>query len=498
MREPGSLNGIPGLTSSTGLAQLRLSIERLVPCISESLRRRRPTDITWQYQGKAYLLDRNLPQAFIVLFRYSILVADYLRTHPEAKDPDNRRLARPLQHRLPDVLATLESIKPEIRESYEQWIKLSSTRRDPARGSRHAHTSSSSSSTNHDVLDPALAWNYQSPTEILDIRDREHQDLAVDLAKKEMRRRRLAGSWGTDVSKYRDPGPSSVDDTDLRRQMELARRQLDQSQSYGGGSYDDDVVTPTNYSYPSIRRSSPARHEPIPAPLSVPQGPRPLPPRPPKGPPLIAPLSPKKPPPRPQKEPLASYNNKLEYTPSYESAEPPEYTLDPETPPARPPKTLDEPKRVTFAPNRYLENGEPLRPVFLPRDLRHSFLKKASRNTERGLEMCGLLCGVLINNALFINHLLIPDQKCTANTCDTESEEDIWKFCDDKDVIIIGWIHTHPTQTCFLSSRDQHTQSGYQAMLNESVAIVCAPRYEPSSVFLSSHLLMRLCKLTFS
>lgn len=40
----------------------------------------------------------------------------------------------------------------------------------------------------------------------------------------------------------------------------------------------------------------------------------------------------------------------------------------------------------------------------------------------------------------------------------------------------LGWIHTHPTQTCFLSSVDVHTQCGYQTMLDEAVAIVMAPR----------------------
>jgi STAM-binding protein len=39
----------------------------------------------------------------------------------------------------------------------------------------------------------------------------------------------------------------------------------------------------------------------------------------------------------------------------------------------------------------------------------------------------------------------------------------------------LGWIHTHPTQTCFLSSVDVHTQCGYQTMLDEAVAIVMAP-----------------------
>ena len=44
---------------------------------------------------------------------------------------------------------------------------------------------------------------------------------------------------------------------------------------------------------------------------------------------------------------------------------------------------------------------------------------------------------------------------------------------------MLGWIHTHPTQTCFMSSRDLHTHSGYQVMLPESIAIVCAPSKEP-------------------
>ncbi len=39
----------------------------------------------------------------------------------------------------------------------------------------------------------------------------------------------------------------------------------------------------------------------------------------------------------------------------------------------------------------------------------------------------------------------------------------------------LGWIHTHPSQTCFLSSVDVHTHCGYQTMLDEAVAIVMAP-----------------------
>lgn len=94
--------------------------------------------------------------------------------------------------------------------------------------------------------------------------------------------------------------------------------------------------------------------------------------------------------------------------------------------------------------------------------------------------MCGILCGTSVNNALFISHLVIPKQTCTSDTCETDNEEEVMELCEREDVMVFGWIHTHPTQTCFMSSRDLHTQSGYQIMMPESIAIVCAPRSEPS------------------
>jgi hypothetical protein len=67
--------------------------------------------------------------------------------------------------------------------------------------------------------------------------------------------------------------------------------------------------------------------------------------------------------------------------------------------------------RLTFKQAAYLENGKPIRLVFLPDRLRRTFLDIASDNTRKGLEMCGILCGTLVNNALFISCLLIPEQK---------------------------------------------------------------------------------------
>jgi STAM-binding protein len=91
-----------------------------------------------------------------------------------------------------------------------------------------------------------------------------------------------------------------------------------------------------------------------------------------------------------------------------------------------------------------------------------------------------MLCGILKNNALFITRLVIPEQTSTSDTCETLNEEEFFDYCDKEELLVVGWIHTHPSQTCFMSSRDLHTHVGYQVMMAESIAIVCAPSKQPS------------------
>ena len=136
--------------------------------------------------------------------------------------------------------------------------------------------------------------------------------------------------------------------------------------------------------------------------------------------------------------------------------------------------TLDT---FTFKPSAYLESGLPLRPLFLPASLRTHFLASASPNTVLNLETCGILCGILKSDALFITRLVIPAQTATSDTCEMtdEGEVELFEYCEKEDVMVLGWIHTHPTQRCFMSSRDLHTQVGYQVMMRESVAVVVAP-----------------------
>ncbi|KAF8423859.1 hypothetical protein EV426DRAFT_601444 [Tirmania nivea] len=133
-----------------------------------------------------------------------------------------------------------------------------------------------------------------------------------------------------------------------------------------------------------------------------------------------------------------------------------------------------------FKTSARLENGQRLRTIFLPANLRHKFLDIAYPNTKRNLETCGVLCGTLIQNALFITRLVVPEQEVTSDTCDMKDEEELFKYVDGEDLMVLGWIHTHPMYECFMSSVDLHNHCGYQLMLPESIAVVCAPRYEPS------------------
>lgn len=366
-----------------------------------------------------------------------------------------------------------------MKASHDEWLKITAAQRDQVREGLGPATSSYS---RHASKDPALSWNHASPARILDAS--EHQELAVEMAnsrrrrlaglsEEEERRRRGAGfwtGWNQQTHGTSQSGTGYMDDEELRRQMEATRRQLDFSNDRGSprsNEREPDAVPSTSYYYPSISKSSTVLYD------GLPPSPKPQPARPPKeslsrSPPTVSRL----PPTLPRKEPLIP-------PPKDE----PRSTLEP--PPSLPPKVKEgtREKRVTFRPAAYLENGDPLRPIFLPKQLRNKFLVAAANNTRRNLEMCGILCGELVNNALFVTHLVIPQQKCTPDTCETEDEASLLEHCISNSLSVIGWIHTHPTQTCFMSSRDLHTQAGYQAMMPESIAIVCAPRHEPSLVY---------------
>jgi hypothetical protein len=85
--------------------------------------------------------------------------------------------------------------------------------------------------------------------------------------------------------------------------------------------------------------------------------------------------------------------------------------------------------------------------------------------------------------------MLVPKQTGSSDECTTVNEEEVFDFQDKRDLMTLGklksskhasiprgyrltrpfilnkktgWIHTHPTQSCFMSSLDLHTHASYQ------------------------------------
>ena len=54
-----------------------------------------------------------------------------------------------------------------------------------------------------------------------------------------------------------------------------------------------------------------------------------------------------------------------------------------------------------------------------------------------------------------------------------------YKFLDkNPELLMLGWIHTHPDYNAFLSSVDLHNHYLYQCMMPESIAIVVSERVQ--------------------
>ncbi|CAO3616055.1 unnamed protein product [Mucor fragilis] len=167
---------------------------------------------------------------------------------------------------------------------------------------------------------------------------------------------------------------------------------------------------------------------------------------------------------------------------------PPKIKLDKDTPPPLPPKIQlfinkehqeEGSNAGLLADSFYGSSNTKLRVLNIPLDMQAKFLALARFNTKNNVETCGILSGKLKNNQFFVTSLIIPNQIGTSDTCTTKDEEAIFEYQNERGLITLGWIHTHPSQTCFLSSVDLHTQCSYQLMLPEAVAIVCSPNHAP-------------------
>ncbi|CEJ57249.1 Putative SMAD6 interacting protein AMSH [Penicillium brasilianum] len=434
------------------------------------------TAATLTQEAQIYEREGHDEQAYLLLFRHAQLVLVHLSKHPDAqKNGKDRQLLLQAEKEVEKNLAKLEALKPRINKRYERYTQLMRERQSRKLSSE----SNTLPESRERPADPALTGVAQ-PLEA-----GENRDLAVRLAHSELNRRatvrsrRAAGDWGDWENAYKKEPQAS--DHDLSQRIQNIRINLDNKGPAGQSQHrsqpttrDTSSTAKSTYKYPSVPRQKPL--EPIipAAQIAIRDNnaerhtPPVLPPK-----QLIEPsqallvdgaMG--------SKLPLSSHSSKVSQGPRL----PEKVRLPEDSPPANP--ELD-PSSYTFKPSAYLENGTPLRSVFLPASLRTRFLSLAAANTKNNLETCGILCGALVSNALFISRLVIPEQIATSDTCETTNESALFDYCDSEDLIMLGWIHTHPTQTCFMSSRDLHTHSGYQVMLPESIAIVCAPSKNP-------------------
>ncbi|PHH62042.1 hypothetical protein CDD81_7598 [Ophiocordyceps australis] len=430
---------------------------------------------TLDQEASFAMSDGDYGRAYVMLYRHSLLVLDCLPSHPQFKELESRKAHKLLAKRTSRIISQLEHIKPVLDEDYAEWERMSAAGRLEKEAPRPPKTY-------QDFLscDPSLT----SRAKVLDAA--QHQDLAVDLAQRELARRDEARRTNPTLADSHDTGFEGQDD--LQQLMKTARQTLNlkqQAESQHQGKTGDLRAAP-RYNYPLISKSQPIDY-------SREAG-------------SLAPVGPSRPPKehlpsqdvagtRPRSPELEGMPPSVPHKLPWQDMQGPvSKPRGPRDAPLRPPKhALDKPPlprkdRLAFKPGAYLENGDPLRSVFLPSKLRATFLDLASKNTKAGLEMCGVLCGTPVNNALFVRCLVIPDQKCTSDTCETENEGALFDYCASQDLLVLGWIHTHPTQTCFMSSRDLHTHAGYQVMMPESIAIVCAPRFQPSyGIFRLTH-----------
>ncbi|KAF8444303.1 hypothetical protein BGX38DRAFT_1095162 [Terfezia claveryi] len=421
-------------------------------------------------EANIYEREGNEQQTYLLLLRHAELLLKYLPDHPQASLPENKKNLRMIREHLNEDVKRLEYLKPRIIARYEAYEKalrerearrltLGTTRSSAPPGSQQQYVAYSPRSS--------YSSNRQDTSG-------DTQQVALELARQEFARREKEKlTRGSSTSKDGERRRHS-EEYDLQKHMQSLNIQASELH----GEYDRRVSSSRGsernrrdrdsggggtargwvYEYPTVPKQSTkqsTRSSFSPAPL-----------------------------------PHTSTSTSTSTSISTIITRSPLFVkkANPSPPPKLPTELTDpQPLKRSRTTSNYefktsarLENGQRLRTIFLPANLRHKFLEIAYPNTKRNLETCGVLCGTLIQNALFITRLVVPEQEVTSDTCDMKDEEELFKYVDGEDLMVLGWIHTHPMYECFMSSVDLHNHCGYQLMLPESIAVVCAPRYEPS------------------
>jgi len=116
--------------------------------------------------------------------------------------------------------------------------------------------------------------------------------------------------------------------------------------------------------------------------------------------------------------------------------------------------------------------------------IKRSILKKIEEHALKGYhehnsEVIGYLIGQYKESWIEINDLIIPDQQGTNIHAEITSELAIVEYLrkNKRDInnVQVGWYHSHPSLSCFLSQIDIQTQKYWQKVNNRMVALVIDP-----------------------
>ncbi|KHN02918.1 AMSH-like ubiquitin thioesterase 3 [Glycine soja] len=408
-------------------------------------------------QATIYREENNVVDLYIILLRFLSLVSETIPYHRDYQASlPNERAAYKKRSRA--VLDELESLKPEFKRRVE---KMNDSHVKAPFPEENGFNKALQSSVNSSLEWPAVSkqptagfsshssWNYDNMLS-LDSRpiDKQFQKLSLSLPppNKETLSRHsflgpngLRGQWLGPSAEIKVQYPSSSDLTHAKDSS------LNQAGLYDLGAIkdgDQGPVTSTmdsvlslddgSWLRPAVESCSPVVTESREDPLQLLNIKQPLPP------PVLAQVYP-------------------EHAPI-----PPSKVADPRPGPAK--SSHDSGLGSTTYQH-----------LHIPVKMMEDFLRLASENTRKNLETCGVLAGSLKKRVFHITTLIIPKQESTSDSCQTLNQEEVFEVQDSLSLFPLGWIHTHPSQTCFMSSVDLHTHYSYQIMLPEAIAIVMAP-----------------------
>ncbi len=104
-----------------------------------------------------------------------------------------------------------------------------------------------------------------------------------------------------------------------------------------------------------------------------------------------------------------------------------------------------------------------------------------SKPPSKWVEVIGILTGKIQNESTPLEHLVVTDYWAvgTGNAVSVNilNAEPVMEILSKKkaDEFIVGWAHSHPSYTPYLSRDDIATQSRYQALWENSIAVVIDP-----------------------